>query len=70
MTVPLLFPAHTGAEDDKTPVGLWVTLMVEVAVFIHPLAPVTVTVYVVVAEGKAMTVFPVLIDKSPEGLHE
>jgi hypothetical protein len=47
-----------------------VTLIVEVAVFVQPLAPVTVTVYVVVADGKAMTVFPVLIDKSPEGLQE
>ena len=28
------------------------------------------TVYVVVAEGKAITVVPVLTDKSPAGLHE
>jgi hypothetical protein len=47
-----------------------VTLIVEVAVLVHPPAPVTVTVYVVVADGKAITVVPVLIERSPEGLQE
>ena len=51
-------------------VGKVLTVTVVDAIAVHPFAPVTVTVYVVVAEGKAMTVFPVLIDKSPEGLHE
>ena len=46
------------------------TLIVAVAVFVHPLAPVTVTVYVVVAAGNAITVVPVLIDRSPEGVQE
>jgi hypothetical protein len=39
--------------------------MVTVAVLVHPLAPVAVTVYAVVTEGKAITGDPVLIDKSP-----
>ena len=68
--VPLLLTAQTGAEDESVPVGLCVTLMVVLAVLVHPLAPVTVTVYVFVADGNAITVEPVLIDRSPAGLHE
>jgi hypothetical protein len=47
-----------------------VTLIVTVAVLVHPLAPVAVTVYIVVVEGKAITGDPVLTEKSPEGLQE
>ena len=46
LMVPLLLTAQTGAEDESVPVGLCVTLMVVLAVLVHPLAPVTVTVYV------------------------
>ena len=68
--VPELDPAHTGAKSDTVPVGLWVTLMVTLAVLVHPLAPMVVTVYAVVEEGNAMTGDPVLTEKSPEGLQE
>ena len=68
--VPLLLTAQTGAEDESVPVGLCITLMVVLAVLVHPLAPVTVTVYVLVADGNAITVGPVLIDRSPAGLQE
>jgi len=72
LMVPLLLCAQTGTEDESVPVGLSVTLIVILAVLVHPLAPVAVTVYVFAftADGNAITVEPVLIERSPGGLHE
>ena len=46
------------------------TVIVELAVFTHPLASVPVTVYVVVVVGLAVTVPPVVADNPVDGLQE
>jgi hypothetical protein len=46
-------------EAEMVTVGEGFTVMVRVAVFVHPLAEVPVTVYVVVVVGETVTVVPV-----------
>jgi hypothetical protein len=63
-----VFPEHTGELLVITGAdGFGFTFTIAVAVFIHPLL-VPVTVYVVVDDGFALTVFPVLPFKPVEGL--
>ena len=47
--------------------GFAVTVIVEVAVLVHPLPSVPVTVYVLVAVGVAVTLAPIVDDRSVEG---
>jgi len=63
-----LLPEQTGGSDDTVPVGLSLTVMSTLAVFVQPFAPVPVTVYVVDVLGYARTTGPVAIDKSILGL--
>jgi hypothetical protein len=59
LTLP---PEHIGAGDDgfTVTVGVVVTVIVTVAVPLHPLL-VPVTVYVVVTDGKAVTINPTVL---------
>ena len=50
--------------------GSDVTVMVELAVFVHPFPSVPVTVYVRVAVAEAITLLPVVADNSVDGSHE
>lgn len=51
-------------------VGAGFTVTVVAAVLVHPFASVPVTVYVVVAEGLAVTDVPVVVLKPVPGVHE
>ena len=48
--------------------GVLDTVMVDVAVFVHPLASVPVTVYVLVLVGVAITLDPLTAESSVDGL--
>ena len=48
--------------------GFALTVIVEVAVLVHPLPSVPVTVYVLVVVGVAITLVPLVDDKSVDGL--
>jgi hypothetical protein len=70
VNVPLLLVAHPKEEDGVIvpPAGLAFTVIVTVAVLVHPFPAVPVTVYVVVVVGFAVTVAPVVEDKPVAGL--
>jgi hypothetical protein len=51
-------------------VGIGFTVIVTVAVAVHPFTEVPVTVYVVVAAGLPVTVAPVVVLKPVAGAHE
>jgi hypothetical protein len=66
----VLFPLQMVAEAGVTVItGFGFTVTVTVAVFLHPLASVPVTVYVVVAKGLAVTVAPEAGANPVTGLH-
>ena len=70
VNVPLAEPAQTvvTAGAIVPPVGEGLTVIVDVAVFVHPLALVPVTVYVVVEVGPALTTEPDVDDNPVAGL--
>ena len=55
----------TGAKGITTIIGKGLMVTVTLLVLLHPLTSVPVTVYIVVEEGLAVTVAPV-VDESPE----
>ena len=64
----VLDPLQIVTAGETVTVGLGLTVTVTVAVLVHPFAAVPVTVYVIVLEGLAVTVAPVVDDKLVEGL--
>jgi hypothetical protein len=70
VNVPLFAPVHPGLTAGETvpPVGYAFTVIITVAVLVHPVPAVPVTVYVVVVVGVAVTVAPVVEDKPVAGL--
>ena len=71
LAVMLTFPPGqiAGADGVTVIVGLGFTVTVTVAVFVHPLTAVPVTVYVVVTVGDAVTVAHVVQLRPVAGVH-
>ena len=65
----VLAPVQMLVLEDTVTVGKVFTVIVTVAVFVHPLELVPVTVYVVVVVGLAVTVAPVVELNPVDGVH-
>ncbi len=65
----LVLPAHT-VVDPAIEVGVGLTVIVTVELFVHPFEPVPTTVYVVVVVGDAEGEAQVVHDNPAEGDHE